>query len=192
MDLVNAVLRRPGRAVAFVLCTWAGAWSVYYVLQESHRCLALQKRRKRHPLRTRSHESDAEWFGQADQLERKHIPQRFGTLKFLGRYLNVTPEWREQGLWEWVWWKLVHTALYHGRFGWDGGLARDQATEEGRKRIEQLLPVVPLDSNRLWSTKSDDKAGLTHVSHDGITYTWYVHLLTPGSGKVPVLSSCKA
>lgn len=169
MELLSALGKGPTRVLGYALGVWAGTWGVYYLLQETRRYWALRARQRKHPLRIRDGESDAEWFGQADDAERGRITSRFATLRFCGRYLNVTPEWREQGLWEWMWWKVVHTTFFHGRFGWDGGFSRDEKTEEGRKRIESLLPVEPLDTQRLWGTGSEPAA-----PSSGISYTWCV------------------
>lgn len=169
MDGWGAVCRRPSRALVYLLGAWAGAWGVYYLLQEARRCFALRLRQRKHPLPARGTRSDAEWLGCASEAERTNIRSRFATLRFCGRYLNVTPEWREQGVWEWMWWKVVHSAIYHGRFGWDGGVSRDLATKEGRARIEALLPVVPLDTHRLWGSEQEPAA-----LGSGVSYTWCV------------------
>ncbi|WFD02663.1 N-acetylphosphatidylethanolamine-hydrolyzing phospholipase D [Malassezia obtusa] len=187
MELLSALGKGPTRVLGYALGVWAGTWGVYYLLQETRRYWALRARQRKHPLRIRDGESDAEWFGQADDAERGRITSRFATLRFCGRYLNVTPEWREQGLWEWMWWKVVHTTFFHGRFGWDGGFSRDEKTEEGRKRIESLLPVEPLDTQRLWGTGSEPAA-----PSSGISYTWCLHglsiLTDPVFGKQPLES----
>lgn len=169
MEVLRALGRSPGRTLGYALGAWAGAWGVFYLFQETHRHLELRARQRKHPLQSRDEQNDAAWFGCASEKERTHIMSRFAPLRFCGRYLNVTPEWREQGMWEWMWWKVVHTALYHGRFGWDGGFAQDEQTEEGRKKIESLLPVQPLDSARLWGSGTEPAAPAS-----GITYTWYV------------------
>lgn len=169
MEVLRALGRSPGRTLGYALGAWAGAWGVFYLFQETHRHLALRARQRKHPLQLRGDEKDAAWFGCASEKERADIMSRFAPLRFCGRYLNVTPEWREQGMWEWTWWKVVHTALYHGRFGWDGGFAQDEKTEEGRKKIEALLPVQQLDTARLWGSGTEPAAPAS-----GITYTWYV------------------
>lgn len=146
--------------VGTVVGIWACGWCAYYAIQEAVRLAVLRRRRARHPLPAPS--PDGDWHGPADEPERRAIVAHFGALKFLGRYLNVTPEWREQGMWEWAYWKLVHS-LVTLRVGWDGGLARDRRTAHGCERLEQLLPVHALDHEHLWDPATASR---------GITYTW--------------------
>ncbi|PKI85099.1 N-acetylphosphatidylethanolamine-hydrolyzing phospholipase D [Malassezia vespertilionis] len=153
--------RLPLKVFSYTICAWGGAWIVYYAFQECRRTFALRSRQRRFPLPRRTAENDAAWFGQANAQERKNIVGRFSPLKFLGRYLNVTPEWREQGLWEWMWWKVVHALIWNDGFGFDGGFSADTKTEEGRKRIETLLPVEPVDMAKLFGAPPE-----------GSTYTW--------------------
>lgn len=167
-----AVFARPGRALSTAVLLWVGAWGLYYTLQEVKRCYVLAVRRRKHPLRRRQG-SDADWFGHADTQEREHIVKRFRSLTFCGRYLNVTPEWREQGMWEWAWWKCVHSVFFNWRFGWDGGIARTIRERGGREYLEALLPVRPLDSERLWGTSRDTEA-VPAAPATGVSVTWYV------------------
>ncbi|EPQ27106.1 uncharacterized protein PFL1_05388 [Pseudozyma flocculosa PF-1] len=90
------------------------------------------------------------WYGNASQHEIEKIQNRFASLKILGRWANVVPEWREQGAWEWVLWKGFYSLFYKPRIWWDGGLKRDLASPEGRKRVDELLPVHQIDHARLW------------------------------------------
>ena len=94
---------------------------------------------------------------------------KFSSLRFGWRYLNVTPEWREQGLWEWMWWKLVHSVFWKPRLFWDGGVSRDVRTHEGAERLEKLLPVHTVDMERLWG-KGPEPA----PPADAVTHTWCV------------------
>ncbi|WFD31506.1 N-acetylphosphatidylethanolamine-hydrolyzing phospholipase D [Malassezia sp. CBS 17886] len=170
MDAAMAVFARlgtPARTAGAVLALWVGSWSMYYVAQESFRCLELRRRAARHRLRLRRESPDA-WHGNARGKERVDIVARFRSLRFCGRYLNVAPEWREQGAWEWMWWKLVHSALWHGRLGWDGGVATDQQTAAGRAHIEQLLPVHALDTAQLWGAVP----GAPRAPRRGLSHTW--------------------
>ncbi|PWZ03476.1 Metallo-hydrolase/oxidoreductase [Testicularia cyperi] len=86
-----------------------------------------------------------DWHGGASDVELAAIHRRFSSLKILGRYANVVPEWREQGAWEWVFWKCFYSLFYQPRIWWDGGLARDLRSAEGRAKVEALLPVEAVD-----------------------------------------------
>lgn len=167
---LRAVRTRPAQVAVLVLGAWFGGWGLFYALQEWRRCVTLRRRNQRHRLRKRGAETDQEWFGQADAHERQDIAKRFGSLKFGGRYLNVTPEWREQGMWEWLCWKVPSTFLL-SRINWDGGLAEDRRTEEGLKRILATLPVQPLDTQYLWGSDRVSPAKAA-APPEGITYTW--------------------
>lgn len=107
------------------------------------------------------------WYGGATDTEVTRIHQRFSSLKILGRYANVVPEWREQGAWEWVFWKLLYSVFYKPRIWWDGGLKADRNTQEGRQKIEMLLPVERIQWDELFtsssspSSKSADHANIT-------------------------------
>lgn len=92
------------------------------------------------------------WYGGATDTEVTRIHRRFASFKVLGRYANVVPEWREQGAWEWVAWKLFYSVFYKPRIWWDGGLKGDQKTQEGRQKIEMLLPVERIRWDQLFSS----------------------------------------
>ena len=94
------------------------------------------------------------WYGAATDTEVTRIHKRFASLKVLGRYANVVPEWREQGAWEWIFWKLFYSVFYQPRIWWDGGLKADQKTQEGRQKIEMLLPVERIKWSELFSATS--------------------------------------
>lgn len=105
------------------------------------------------------------WYGGASAADRAAIRSRFAPLRILGRFVNPLPEWREQGAWEVVLWK-AGTSFFNWppRIWWDGGLTRDKWTETGRRRIETLLPVEPLDEKLLFSEKGKQP--------EGLSYTW--------------------
>lgn len=157
---------QPIRCWALLLGAWAGAWFVYYALQELKRGLVLARRRRRHPLVARPADvPDSAWWGHADKREREHIVARFSPIRFGGRYLNVTPEWREQGAWEWLWWKVVHSTLW----GSGGGFSDDVKRPGGAAYIERVLPVEPLDVERLWGSDPHEPVA---VRAQGVSYAW--------------------
>ncbi|KAN0063745.1 hypothetical protein ACQY0O_003795 [Thecaphora frezii] len=130
------------------------------------------------------------WYGNASEHEVYKIHRRFASLKVLGRWANVVPEWREQGAWEWFFWKGLYSLFYKPRIWWDGGLKRDLKTPEGRQKVERLLPVQHIDTLRLWGTANGDAADDSGKStykgkaklvespeaaaavEEGITFTW--------------------
>ena len=195
--VLQRLIVRPSRTIGWLVGVWAGAWCTYYALQEIKRGLVLSSRRKKYPLKQRKGErlvSDKDWYGEADEAERQNIVARFGVMRFAGRYLNVTAEWREQGAWEWIWWKVVHSMIWNRGFGFDGGFTHDLKSPGGLARIESILPVEPLDIGRLWGQDTNEPA----APRTGVSYTWLgqstcliqLHGLTiltdPGFGDQPV------
>lgn len=104
------------------------------------------------------------WYGGATDTEVDRIHRRFSSLKVLGRYANVVPEWREQGAWEWVYWKLLYSVFYKPRIWWDGGLNADKKTEEGRQKIEMLLPVEKIKWDQLFASTSTSSLSETKAA----------------------------
>lgn len=101
------------------------------------------------------------WYGGATDTEVLRIHRRFSSFKVLGRYANVVPEWREQGAWEWVAWKLCYSLFYKPRIWWDGGFKADQKTQEGRQKVEMLLPVEKINWNALFAPSTTSSASST-------------------------------
>ncbi|SJX65777.1 related to FMP30-mitochondrial inner membrane protein with a role in maintaining mitochondrial morphology [Sporisorium reilianum f. sp. reilianum] len=114
------------------------------------------------------------WYGGATETEVTRIHKRFSSLKVLGRYANVVPEWREQGAWEWVAWKLFYSVFYKPRIWWDGGLKADEKTQEGRQKIEMLLPVERIQWDKLFAPSTASMGSATPVvrASDQSSFTW--------------------
>lgn len=113
------------------------------------------------------------WYGGATDTEVSRIHHRFASLKVLGRYANVVPEWREQGAWEWAFWKLLYSVFYKPRIWWDGGLKADQKTDEGRKKIEMLLPVERINWDQLFTSAEKGESNLPAVKDPKqASFTW--------------------
>ncbi|UZJ56641.1 hypothetical protein CBS101457_005961 [Exobasidium rhododendri] len=109
------------------------------------------------------------WYGGAKGSELEAIKKRFAPLRILRRYVNPFSEWRETGIWEFAYHKLVHSMLVKPRrIAWDGGLAADLSTEKGKQRVKDLLPVQALDRDRLWGRQE----GRPCADAEKSTYTW--------------------
>ena len=172
-SVLASLVQTRTRTAGLVLGIWASGWGVFYVSQEIMRYRELGRRKQRYRQRRRpavlNAELAAQWYGQAGPEERAAVKGKFSSLRFGWRYLNVTPEWREQGLWEWMWWKLVHSVFWKPRLFWDGGVSRDVRTHEGAERLEKLLPVHTVVMERLWG-KGPEPA----PPADAVTHTWCV------------------
>ncbi|SNX87426.1 related to FMP30 - mitochondrial inner membrane protein with a role in maintaining mitochondrial morphology [Melanopsichium pennsylvanicum] len=112
------------------------------------------------------------WYGGATDTEVTRIHRRFSSLKVLGRYANVVPEWREQGAWEWLYWKLFYAVFYKPRIWWDGGFKAESKTEEGRKKIEILLPVERIKWAELFAQDKAESHGPVVKDIGQSSFTW--------------------
>jgi N-acyl-phosphatidylethanolamine-hydrolysing phospholipase D len=181
-----------GSVVVGALSSFSVGWLAYYAAQDTIRRSTIRFRRNKFPLSARTvgplphaqivrnatpsiedaaatSSLNSQWHGQASKEELKSIKSRFAPLKVLGRYVNPFPEWRETGVWELIYWKLVHSLLQKPRrMAWEGGIAADLGTELGREKVETLLPVQNLDRTGLWGTDR----GQPCAEADQMTYTW--------------------
>lgn len=177
-----------GSVVVGTLSSFSAGWLAYYAAQDAMRRQTIRLRRAKYPLSIRTGgplphprnlarveeatekpASMSHWHGGATSEEFKSITSRFAPLKVLGRYVNPFPEWRETGVWELLFWKLVHSMLQKPRrMAWEGGIAADLGTEQGRKKVETLLPVQAFDRDKLWGTIKDQPC----AEADKMTYTW--------------------
>jgi N-acyl-phosphatidylethanolamine-hydrolysing phospholipase D len=172
------------------LSTFSIGWLAYYATQDTIRRVTIRSRRKRHPVRTRtsgllphkqgstsasmgsleSGDTDGSaWYGGAQATEVESIKRRYAPLRILRRYVNPFPEWRETGVWEFLYYKTIHSILETPhRIAWDGGLAADLATEKGKERVKELLPVQKLDRDTLWGKDSEQPC----ADSESLSYTW--------------------
>lgn len=178
-----------GSAVVGVLSTFSLGWLAYYAAQDTIRRSVIRSRSIKFPLPVRtvgllphiskkggqetnsvsSYTSTSDWHGKAQSAELKSIKGRFAPLKVLGRYVNPFPEWRETGVWELLYWKLIYSMFQKPRrLAWEGGIAADLSTEEGKQKVESLLPVQSLNRDALWGTDREKPC----AEADSMTYTW--------------------
>lgn len=113
----------------------------------------------------------ASWYGGASDTELERIQRRFSSLHILGRYANVVPEWREQGAWEWLIWKGFYSLFYKPRIWWDGGFANDFKSAQGKRRIEELLPVQKVDWKSLFAPCPDKPRAAVKKGSQS-SFTW--------------------
>ncbi|KAK4050164.1 hypothetical protein OIV83_003735 [Microbotryomycetes sp. JL201] len=72
----------------------------------------------------------------ADEEECEMLREAFASWRCLGRWHNALGyEWREQGVWEWAFWKLIWAPL-HGKIWYGGGAPSDPA------ELAKTLPVM--------------------------------------------------
>lgn len=183
---------------SITISLYLGGWGIYYLTSESLRYNTINKRSRNHKLKSKSGSTsltDPTWFGGATSAEATSIKQRFSSFSILGRYQNVTQEWREQGLWELIAYKSIFLWQSKGKVWSDGGFSKDMKSIEGREKIERLLPVFPLDKVKLWGNGHREKSELELKSElkeeeivgvveekvlnnqpaaldEGISYTW--------------------
>ncbi|ORY82377.1 beta-lactamase superfamily domain-domain-containing protein [Leucosporidium creatinivorum] len=134
-----SILRLTGFSFAVVFLAIPG---VYYSYCETIRASEIKRRRRRFELKNvererrrviegvgAEEEKDEERFGYdrkpLDEEEMEEIRRAFGSFAVGGRWSNAFgPEWREQGAWEWLFWKLVWQPIT-GRIWWNGGVPTD-------------------------------------------------------------------
>jgi len=155
----------PGGPTSSSSSVWlVGALSLpvaYYTATLSYRYYIL---RQRHTLYL-AYLSDPHSTSAPYASLKEAVQARYASLRclFTRRFLNVTWEWREQGIWEWLFHQVVWKPLT-GRVWWNGGVpkALQSLTGEGSgstKRDVELadetsLPIEPLDSSRLVGNSS--------------------------------------
>ncbi|KAK4689377.1 N-acyl-phosphatidylethanolamine-hydrolyzing phospholipase D, partial [Tremellales sp. Uapishka_1] len=120
--MLSAGLWGLRRAAIVLPVAWTGAWLGYYAYTDTIRRSHIRSRNQE-LTRTLAMLPD----GQRDltlpatQEERDAIKKRFSSLYFAGRYWNPYVEWREQGAWEWAFWKLIVSTITLKIF-YDGGV----------------------------------------------------------------------
>ncbi|KAL1407486.1 hypothetical protein Q8F55_006919 [Vanrija albida] len=113
--------------------------------------------------------------GPASDEEKRALMGRFSSLKFAGRYWNPYVEWREQGAWEWAWWKLILSTINGKIFWFDGDLPAERPIKD--------LPVEKPDFKLLYG----DNAGVsTPVRLDDDDKTTSRRRIFPGGADIDV------
>lgn len=185
------VSRIPGGSVLLgALSTFSVGWLAYYAAQDSIRRVTVRSRKNKYPVQLRPRDlvlsgfgtgsEDARsksvstavsslWHGGAKRQEIESIHRRFAPLKILRRYVNPFPEWRETGIWEFLYYKMIHSLLSTPRrIAWDGGLAADKSDGKRQHKVDEVLKVEPLDKNQLWGNVE----GRPCAEAERMTYTW--------------------
>lgn len=159
------IFKSKSGTISISISIYLGSWAIYYLVSESIRIKTIKNRSTKHRLNRRNQAdlessplTDSEWFGGATSSEAQAIKSRFQSFSVLGRYCNVTSEWREQGIWELIAYKSIFLWQSKGRGLVDSGFQKDMKTLEGREKIERTLPVVPLDGKKLWGKGYREKS----------------------------------
>lgn len=146
------------------------AWGAYYLAQDTLRRTTVRRRRRRHHRKVKgaSRVDDKAENAAQQQLndeERQAIEERFASTSILGRYVNPFPEWREQGVWEFIVWKSMYVAT-HLRFSSDGGIAKAKA--EGSDRVQKRLTL----ETPQWAKHRREVAGTRRGSQEEGAESW--------------------
>ncbi|BFZ62552.1 hypothetical protein YB2330_003653 [Saitoella coloradoensis] len=131
---VLGLVRTYSPFVTTPLLVAIGGMGVYLAYGETMRRKTIRDRRRRHQEKAKkaSEEQDEE-AGEAEVDER----ERFKVYKHAGRYWNPFPEWREQGIWEWFYWKLHKLVTWN--FMNPAGLPSDETV------LEHTIPLYTPD-----------------------------------------------
>ncbi|CAD6572998.1 MAG: hypothetical protein TREMPRED_000708 [Tremellales sp. Tagirdzhanova-0007] len=112
----------------------------------------------------------------ASEEEKAAIKKRFASLKFAGRYWNPYVEWREQGAWEWAFWKIIVSTLTLKLF-YNGGVPLDRPIADLPLEPPDLQLLFGTPSGRTTSTSRAEKSQISGTGEDvdvtdKLTLTW--------------------
>ncbi|BEI85106.1 hypothetical protein CcaverHIS002_0505070 [Cutaneotrichosporon cavernicola] len=118
------MLRMLRRAAIVIPLAWSGVWLGYYAYTDTLRRSHIRSRNKELGATLQNLQLGTD--GPASEEEKAAIKKRFSSLQFAGRYWNPYVEWREQGAWEWAWWKVILSTINGKIFSFDGDLPEER------------------------------------------------------------------
>lgn len=195
-----ALLRATGLSLVLVpLC--------YYSYVEIVRGTEISKRRKRYKRAAEAREAkrvaEGVWDegkvgekaeGKVEKVteeELEEIKIAFASVSIGGRWSNPFPEWREQGAWEWMFWKLIwqpwcvfiwargrggaNELRRTGRVMWDGGVPASA------QELADSLPVEQPDFIKLFGRHPDDVADIVDLEAPASLSESWDHVSQPST-----------
>lgn len=128
----------------------------YYAATLSYRYYVLRQRHTLYLTYLADPTSPSSPYGSLEEA----VKARYASLRclFTRRFLNVTWEWREQGIWEWLFHQVVWKPLT-GRVWWNGGYPAKASLQDVETADEAVLPVEPLDAARLLAGSRRGRGG---------------------------------
>ncbi|GAA94079.1 uncharacterized protein L969DRAFT_96653 [Mixia osmundae IAM 14324] len=136
----------------------------YYSYTETVRHTVIRRRKRRYEsIVKRIHSSASAESSDATRAgpeELEAIQERFAPIIAGGRWHNPFTEFREEGAWEWLVWKLIIQPLT-GKTGWTGGLSRDD-----EETVKKALPVERPDFQLLFANDPEMASDLVHLDPD--------------------------
>ncbi|KAK9446856.1 beta-lactamase superfamily domain-containing protein [Limtongia smithiae] len=136
---------------ANVTLVFVTAYSIYYGYINYARMYAVSTRAAR-AKRAREGELDVEDINSASPTE------QYAVLLVGGRFVNPFPEYREQGIFEFIFWKLFEVIRWSPR----GGVPRDRAL------LKTMIPVYKPDMEILFDTTSTSGSGAGSDADGGV------------------------
>lgn len=141
--------------------------AAYYSYVEIRRSREIRRRRKRYETFKSTSTLD-----DSSEILLAETKLAFGSLVLGGRWSNPFPEWRESGVWELIFWKVIYQP-YTLKVGYNGGVPKDVAV------LRASLPVDTPDFDRLFiKSESDeesavrDRTGRRIDISDAMSITW--------------------
>jgi len=115
---------------------------------------------------------------EAGEDEKAALRKRYSSLKFAGRYWNPYVEWREQGAWEWAFWKIVVSTITLKLF-YNGGVPTERPIPDlPMERPDFQLLFGSSSSTSTPQSKAEDGQNVSSVDPedidvtDRLTMTW--------------------
>ncbi|KAK8865860.1 hypothetical protein IAR55_001008 [Kwoniella newhampshirensis] len=114
------------RAAIVLPVAYTGAWLGYYAYTDTLRRSHIRERNRTMADTVSVLPGGGPDYAQpATEVEKEALKKRYASLRYAGRYWNPYVEWREQGAWEWAFWKIVVSTLTLKLF-YDGGVPPDR------------------------------------------------------------------
>ncbi|WWD17956.1 hypothetical protein CI109_102401 [Kwoniella shandongensis] len=169
------------RAALVLPIAYTGAWLGYYAYTDTLRRSHIRERNR---IMTQTLSvlpgGGPDYAQPATEIEKEALKKRYASLKYAGRYWNPYVEWREQGAWEWAFWKIVVSTLTLKLF-YNGGVPPDRPIPDlplERPDFQLLFPSsssAPSSSEKTPSEVIPRPAGTGGENvevTDKLTMTW--------------------
>ncbi|EIW65767.1 hypothetical protein TREMEDRAFT_46031 [Tremella mesenterica DSM 1558] len=156
------------RTVVALPIAWTGAWLVYYAYTDTIRRSHIRDRNKELQDTLKVLPEGYSSLAPTD-LEKEALKRRYASLRYAGRYWNPYIEWREQGAWEWAFWKVVLSTLTLKLF-YNGGVPLERPIND--------LPIEKPNFELLFGPSASKQSGRTREGGedvdvtDKLTLTW--------------------
>ncbi|ORX39258.1 beta-lactamase superfamily domain-domain-containing protein [Kockovaella imperatae] len=165
------------RRIAIVLpLAYTGAWLGYYAYTDTLRRAHIRRRQREfNETIAGLPNGEIDYTKPATDIEKDALRKRFASLKFAGRYWNPYVEWREQGAWEWAFWKVILSTVTLKLF-YNGGVPDERPIPDLPIERPDFAHLFGVSSGRSTPLSREEKGlGMTKSKvdlTDDLTITW--------------------